>query len=109
MIVASPKSVAQIKTVLDGHAKVLFAGCGTCVTVCLAGGEREVGIAAYAVRMARTLELMPERWNCTMLRSRYASAMSFWDEPQRRSPIRQSTSAAMIGLSRRRKESLARR
>jgi ferredoxin len=55
MIVASPKSVTEIKTLIAGHKKVLFVGCGTCVTVCLAGGEREVGLASYAVRMARRL------------------------------------------------------
>jgi ferredoxin len=59
MIVASPKSITELKSIISGHKKVLFAGCGTCVTVCLAGGEREVGIAAYAVRMARKLDRVP--------------------------------------------------
>ena len=51
----SPRS----KRLLAGHDKVLFAGCGTCVTVCLAGGEREVGIMSYAMRMARRLDGRP--------------------------------------------------
>jgi ferredoxin len=59
MIVASPKRVTEIRDILDRHDKVLFVGCGTCVTVCLAGGEREVGIMAYAVRMARKLAGRP--------------------------------------------------
>ena len=59
MIVASPKSITELKSIISGHKKVLFAGCGTCVTVCLAGGEREVSIAAYSVRMARKLERSP--------------------------------------------------
>ncbi len=59
MIVASPKSIKEIVSLIDRHQKVLFVGCGTCVTVCLAGGEREVGIAAYAVRMARKLAGKP--------------------------------------------------
>ena len=44
MIVASPKCVTEVKDILARHDNVLFVGCGTCVTVCLAGGEREVGI-----------------------------------------------------------------
>ena len=59
MIVASPKSVTELKNLIASHRKVLFVGCGTCVTVCLAGGEREVGIASYAIRMARKLEGQP--------------------------------------------------
>jgi ferredoxin len=55
MIVASPKPVTELKQLIDRHTKVLFVGCGTCVTVCLAGGEREVGIAGYTTRMARKL------------------------------------------------------
>lgn len=59
MIVASPKSITELKTIIAGHKKVLFVGCGTCVTVCLAGGEREVSIAAYAMRMACRLDRNP--------------------------------------------------
>lgn len=56
MIVASPKSTTELLQIMNRHQKVLFVGCGTCVTVCLAGGEREVGISAYAVRMASKLK-----------------------------------------------------
>jgi ferredoxin len=59
MIVASPKSIPELKSIIADHKKVLFVGCGTCVTVCLAGGEREVSISAYAIRMARKLDRNP--------------------------------------------------
>ena len=59
MIVASPKSITELKEIIARHDNVMFVGCGTCVTVCLAGGEREVGIASYAVRMARKLNGRP--------------------------------------------------
>jgi ferredoxin len=59
MIVASRKPIPEIKQALARHDSVLFAGCGTCVTVCLAGGEREVGIMSYAMRMARRLDGRP--------------------------------------------------
>jgi ferredoxin len=59
MIVASPKSITELKSIIAQHKKILFVGCGTCVTVCLAGGEREVSISSYAVRMARKLDRNP--------------------------------------------------
>jgi ferredoxin len=59
MIVASRKPIPELKEVLAKHDKVLFAGCGTCVTVCLSGGEREVGIVSSAMRMARRLDGRP--------------------------------------------------
>jgi ferredoxin len=52
MIVAERKTIGEILDILKGHKKVLVLGCGTCVTVCLAGGEREVSIIASALRIA---------------------------------------------------------
>lgn len=56
MIIAEQKPLAEIKTMLNGRQKVLTVGCGTCVTVCFAGGEKEVGILASALRMATRLD-----------------------------------------------------
>jgi len=55
MIVANRKNVREIRDMIQRHDRVLLVGCGTCVTVCLAGGEREVGILGSAVRMALKL------------------------------------------------------
>jgi ferredoxin len=52
MIVADRKNVQEIRDMVKDHKRVLLVGCGTCVTVCLAGGEREVGIIGSALRMS---------------------------------------------------------
>ena len=52
MIVAERKTIPELMDILQGHKKVLVLGCGTCVTVCLAGGEREVSIISSALRIA---------------------------------------------------------
>lgn len=55
MIVADRKRVPEIREMVQKHQRVLLVGCGTCVTVCLAGGEREVGILGSALRMSLRL------------------------------------------------------
>jgi ferredoxin len=56
MIVAERKSIPELKEILKAHNKVLVLGCGTCVTVCLSGGEREVSIIASSLRISTRLE-----------------------------------------------------
>lgn len=52
MIVAERKTIPELVEILNGYKKILVLGCGTCVTVCLAGGEREVSIISSALRIA---------------------------------------------------------
>jgi ferredoxin len=59
MIVAQRKSIPELLSIVEKHRKVLVLGCGTCVTVCLAGGQREVSIIASALRMAAALKGLP--------------------------------------------------
>lgn len=56
MIVAEQKPLEEIKALVADAEKVLVAGCGTCVTVCFAGGTKEVGVLASSLRMATKLE-----------------------------------------------------
>ncbi|RLB83959.1 MAG: hypothetical protein DRH17_00315 [Deltaproteobacteria bacterium] len=52
MIVAKRKPFNEIKELISGSKKILILGCGTCVAVCLAGGEKEVAILASQLKMA---------------------------------------------------------
>jgi ferredoxin len=59
MIVAQRKTIPDLLEIVKNHKKILVLGCGTCVTVCLAGGQREVGIIASALRMSAKLKGLP--------------------------------------------------
>lgn len=59
MIVAERKPFEEIKSMLKDYKKVLTVGCGTCVAVCLAGGEKEVGVLNSELKMARKIDDNP--------------------------------------------------
>ena len=51
MIIAEQKSFQAILDMLADYRRVLILGCGTCVTVCMAGGEKEVALLAEQIRL----------------------------------------------------------
>jgi len=56
MIVAEQKPLEEIKGLLGEAGRILIVGCGTCVTVCFAGGEKEAGILGSLLRMSTRLD-----------------------------------------------------
>jgi len=56
MIVAEQKPIAEIINMAFKHKSILVVGCGTCVTVCFAGGEKEVKTLSSLLRMKAQME-----------------------------------------------------
>jgi ferredoxin len=52
MIIAKQKPLEEIREMLEGYEDILVLGCGTCVAICMAGGDKEVGVLAASLRMA---------------------------------------------------------
>jgi ferredoxin len=61
MIVAEQKPLEEIKHLIGNAEQILVVGCGTCVTVCFAGGAREAAIVASSLRMATRLDGAPKQ------------------------------------------------
>jgi len=59
VIIAERKPLEEIKGMIAGCRRLLIVGCGTCTTVCFAGGEKEVGMLATELRMACKLDGEP--------------------------------------------------
>ena len=62
MIVAEQKPMEEIIECISEYNRILLVGCNECVTVCAAGGRKEVGILSSALQMAfmkegKTLEV----------------------------------------------------
>jgi len=51
MIVAKQKPLEEIIEEIGNTSKLLIVGCNECVTVCEAGGKKEVAVLASALRM----------------------------------------------------------
>ena len=56
MIVAEQKPLAEIMEMVAEDKNVLVLGCGTCVTVCFAGGEKEAEILTSSMKMKSQLD-----------------------------------------------------
>ena len=52
MITAVQKPFSEIYETVKEYKNLLVLGCGTCVTVCMAGGDKEVKILGSALRLA---------------------------------------------------------
>ena len=60
MIVGEQKPLQEIKELIGDGKKVLVAGCGTCVAVCFAGGEREAEILTSALNLSFQVDGQPK-------------------------------------------------
>lgn len=56
MIIAERKPFDEIKEMVQGCKNLLVLGCGTCVSVCMAGGEKEVELLTSQLNMSNQLE-----------------------------------------------------
>ena len=54
MIVAEQKPLDEIVRIISPYENVMIIGCGTCMTVCDAGGEKEVSFLHNALRLSQT-------------------------------------------------------
>jgi len=59
MIVADRKPITEILEMIKDFKQILLVGCKGCVTVCNAGGSKEVGILASILRLARRAQGSP--------------------------------------------------
>jgi ferredoxin len=53
MIIGDAKPTEEVLEIIEPFDKIVLAGCNGCVTVCRAGGQKEVEIMASALRLAR--------------------------------------------------------
>jgi len=56
MITAEQKPIDEIREMITPFKRILALGCGSCVSECAAGGEKETGALASALRMACKIE-----------------------------------------------------
>jgi len=95
MIIADRKPMDEILGMVSDAKKILVLGCRGCVTVCSAGGEREVEILASLIRLGmqkqgkkiETIEgTLKEPWSDNATRNISTALMSGKDSTMPLSP-----------------------
>jgi len=83
MIIAERKPINEIMDMVKDAKRILVLGCRGCVTVCSAGGEREVEILASLIRLGKQKAGQPvETIEATLVRQcdkEYIDSMDQWD------------------------------
>jgi ferredoxin len=88
MIIGDQKPLEEIKGFLGDSTNVLVVGCGTCVTVCFAGGEKEAQVLASSLRMSTKLDGNPrEVTDVTVQRQCEWEYLDLIEKPVRESDI----------------------
>ncbi len=59
MIMGEAKPFEEIMAIIEPYENIVLAGCHGCVTVCRAGGEKEVQVLASTIRLARETAKKP--------------------------------------------------
>jgi len=59
MVKAKKKPLSELKSNIEPYKKVLNIGCGGCVSVCLAGGQKEVNVlnAELALEFGKSIQI----------------------------------------------------
>lgn len=81
MIVGERKPLEEIKDMVKGYKRVLNVGCGGCTSICLAGGQKEVGILSAELKdVLKSDNLLVEIDDYTIERQCNADFFSELDE-----------------------------